>query len=129
MRSSTRSASIRGFPCYRGCGHGIRSGDERITDGVLPEGRPPRNGWACPNRCNPSCPRHHVQQSILGLVLCEERKQLVKIYVDAVRNTTIAGMRILDAKSEAWREATREARAACDVALTDLNAHREAHGC
>jgi hypothetical protein len=38
-------------------------------------------------------------------------------------------MRILNTKSEAWREATKEARAACDVALADLNQHREEHGC
>jgi hypothetical protein len=60
---------------------------------------------------------------------CEERTLLAKVYLDAVRKTAIAGMRILNAKSEAWREATKETRTACDVALADLNRHREAHGC
>ena len=60
---------------------------------------------------------------------CEERKQLAKVYLDAVRKTAIAGMRILNTKSDAWRDATKVARAACDVALTDLNRHREEHGC
>jgi len=62
-------------------------------------------------------------------VPCEERKQLAKVYLDAVRKNSIAGMRILNAKSEAWREATKETRAACDLALTELNRHREEHGC
>ncbi len=60
---------------------------------------------------------------------CEERKRLAKVYLDAVRKTSIAGLRILNAKSEAWREATKETRAACDVTLANLNRHREEHGC
>jgi hypothetical protein len=60
---------------------------------------------------------------------CEKRNQLAKVYLDAVRKTGVAGMRILNVKSEAWREATLETRAACDVALADLNRHREEHGC
>jgi hypothetical protein len=62
-------------------------------------------------------------------VPCEERKRLEKIYFDAVRNNAIAGAHILNTKSEAWREATKETRAACDVALEALNRHRERHGC
>ncbi len=62
-------------------------------------------------------------------VLCEERQLLAKVYLDAVRKNSIAGMRILNTKSEAWREATKETRAACDVTLADLNRHREEHGC
>lgn len=60
---------------------------------------------------------------------CEERKRLAKVYFDAVRKTAVAGMRILDAKSEEWREATEETRTACDIALADLNRHRKKHGC
>ena len=60
---------------------------------------------------------------------CEERKRLANAYLDAVRKTAIAGMRILNTKTEAWRDATKETRVACDVALADLNRHREEHGC
>jgi hypothetical protein len=60
---------------------------------------------------------------------CEERKRLAKIYFDAVRKTAIAGMRILNTKTEAWSEATKETRVTCDVALADLNRHRKEHGC
>ena len=60
---------------------------------------------------------------------CEERKRLAEVYLDAVRKTAIAGMRILNTKTEAWREATEETRLACDVALADLNRYREQHGC
>ena len=62
-------------------------------------------------------------------MLCEERQPLVKAYVDAVRKNAQAGAHILDTKTEAWREATKETRVACDVALADLNRHREEHGC
>lgn len=62
-------------------------------------------------------------------VPCEERKRLESIYIDAVRKNVKAGAHILDTKSEAWREATKETSAACDVALENLNRHREEHGC
>jgi hypothetical protein len=60
---------------------------------------------------------------------CEERKRLESIYLDAVRKNAMAGVHILDAKSKAWQEATKETSAACDVALANLNDHREKHGC
>jgi hypothetical protein len=62
-------------------------------------------------------------------VVCEERKRLEKLYRDAVRKNTVAGAHILNTKSEAWREATKDTRAGCDVALANLNRHREEHGC
>jgi hypothetical protein len=66
---------------------------------------------------------------VISRWLCEERKQLAMVYLGAVRKTAVAGMRILNAKSEGWREATLETRAACDVAVADLNRHLEEHGC
>ncbi len=60
---------------------------------------------------------------------CEERMRLAKVYLEAVRKNSIAGMRILNTKSEAWREATKETRAACDAALAELNRHRTQHAC
>jgi hypothetical protein len=62
-------------------------------------------------------------------VPCEERKRLEKVYLDAVRKNGMAGAHILTTNSEAWLEATKETRAACDVALADLHQHREEHGC
>jgi hypothetical protein len=60
---------------------------------------------------------------------CEERQQLAKVYLDVVRTTAVDGVRILNVKSKAWREATKETRVACDVALADLNQHMREHGC
>jgi hypothetical protein len=62
-------------------------------------------------------------------VVCEERKRLERLYLDAVRQNAVAGAHLLNTKSEAWREATKDTRAACDVALANLNRHREEHGC
>jgi hypothetical protein len=62
-------------------------------------------------------------------VHCEERKLPEKAYLDAERKNIMAGAHILNTNSKAWREATKETRAACDVALADLNRHREEHGC
>ena len=61
--------------------------------------------------------------------VCEERKRLERLYLDAVRKNAVAGAHLLNTKSEAWREATKDTRAACDVALANLNRHREEHGC
>ncbi len=61
--------------------------------------------------------------------LCEERLRLTKLYIDAVTLNQAAGRGIADMKSEAWREATRETRADCEMALAELNAHRREHGC
>jgi hypothetical protein len=62
-------------------------------------------------------------------VPCEERKRFEQVYLDAVRKNVMSGARILNTKSEAWREATKKTRAASDVALADLNQHRKKHGC
>jgi hypothetical protein len=62
-------------------------------------------------------------------VLCEERARLEKIYLDAVLELSSAGVHIADMKSEAWREATKETREACQGTLADLNDHRKGHGC
>jgi hypothetical protein len=62
-------------------------------------------------------------------VPCEERKRLEKVYLDAIRKNVMAGAHILNSKSEAWREATKTTRAACDVTLEALNQHRAEHGC
>jgi hypothetical protein len=62
-------------------------------------------------------------------VVCEERKRLERLYLDAVRKNAVAGAHLLNTKSEAWQEATKDTRAACDVALANLNRHREEHGC
>jgi hypothetical protein len=53
----------------------------------------------------------------------------MKVYLDAVFRNRQAGGTIADMKSEAWREATRETRAACEEALEQFNAHRKEHGC
>ena len=45
---------------------------------------------------------------------CEKRSKLEKIYLDAVLQLSRAGIYIADLKSEAWREATKEAREACE---------------
>jgi hypothetical protein len=47
-------------------------------------------------------------------VPCEERKRFEQVYLDAVRKNVMSGARILNTKSEAWREATKETRAACE---------------
>ncbi len=60
---------------------------------------------------------------------CEERARLEKIYLDAVVELSRAGVHIADMKSEAWREATKATREACQDALDDLNTHRQEHGC
>jgi hypothetical protein len=62
-------------------------------------------------------------------VPCEQRRRLATVYLDAVRKNGMAGAHIMNTKSKAWREATKETRPACDVALADLNQHREEHGC
>jgi hypothetical protein len=62
-------------------------------------------------------------------VPCDERKRLEKVYLDAIRENTMAAAHILNAKSKAWREATKETRAACDATLEALNKHRAKHGC
>jgi hypothetical protein len=62
-------------------------------------------------------------------VHCEERKRLAQVYLDAVRANALVGAHILSTKSEEWFVATKETRAACDVALAELNRHREEHAC
>jgi hypothetical protein len=60
---------------------------------------------------------------------CEERERLEKIYLAAVVRNAKAGLGIADMRSEAWREATKDTRDACEEALEQLNAHRREHGC
>jgi hypothetical protein len=47
----------------------------------------------------------------------------------AVVPNVYAGKDVADMKSEAWREATKKTREACQEALDDLNSHRREHGC
>ena len=61
--------------------------------------------------------------------LCEERLRLTRLYLDAVTLNQAEARTVADMKSEAWREATKETREACTVALADLNDHRKQHGC
>lgn len=60
---------------------------------------------------------------------CEERKRLEGIYLAAVAANNEAARIVADMRSEAWREATKDTRAACEEALADLSAHRKEHGC
>jgi hypothetical protein len=60
---------------------------------------------------------------------CQERHRLIGIYLDAVTEISLISVRIADMKNESWRDATHEARGACETALADLNAHRKEHGC
>ena len=63
------------------------------------------------------------------LMECEERKRLEGIYLAAVAANNEAARIVADMRSEAWREATKDTRAACEEALADLSAHRKEHGC
>ena len=60
---------------------------------------------------------------------CDERERLTTIYLATVEANNEASRTVADMKSDAWREATKEARAACEDALERLNAHRREHGC
>jgi phosphopantetheine adenylyltransferase len=60
---------------------------------------------------------------------CAERLRLQKMYLDAITENFMAGIKIADAKSEAWREATKDTRVVCEETLTNLNSHRSKHGC
>jgi hypothetical protein len=62
-------------------------------------------------------------------VHCEDRDRLTEIYLAAIRKHDIASLKVPDMKSEAWREATKETREACQEALAELNIHRQEHGC
>ena len=62
-------------------------------------------------------------------VPCEERKRHEEVYNAAVAAIVAAGRNVPDMKSEAWRNATKETREACQAALDDLNRHRNEHGC
>jgi len=62
-------------------------------------------------------------------VPCEEKDRLTAVYLAAVVKNALAGRTVADIKSEAWREATKETRAACEKALEELNRHKAEHGC
>jgi hypothetical protein len=62
-------------------------------------------------------------------VACDERDQLIRIYLEACIRVADAGKAIPDMKSAEWREATKAARAACKATLTNLSRHRKEHGC
>jgi len=69
-----------------------------------------------------------------GLMYCEERERLTSIYLVAVaeNNEAASAMATLNAegwRDDAWREEMKEIRAACEVALRELDRHRVEHGC
>jgi hypothetical protein len=65
---------------------------------------------------------------------CEERERLTGIYLAAVaeNNEAASAMAALNAENwrdDGWREEMKEIRAACEVALRELDRHRSEHGC
>lgn len=60
---------------------------------------------------------------------CEERERLIKIYLEAVTDVYVISIRFSDMKYESWQAMTHDARTRWEVALADLNAHRNEHGC
>jgi hypothetical protein len=60
---------------------------------------------------------------------CEERDRLTRIYLSAVALYDEQAKTVSDLKSEAWRDASKRLREACQDALANLNAHRKEHGC
>jgi hypothetical protein len=52
----------------------------------------------------------------------------MSLYLAAVAANNEASGTVADVKTEAWREATKDTREACQEALSDLNEHRKQHG-
>ena len=70
-----------------------------------------------------------MRDSLDRKAACAERDRLTRVYLAAVEQNNIAGKKVPDVKSEAWRDATQTTRELCVAALAELNAHKKEHGC
>jgi hypothetical protein len=61
--------------------------------------------------------------------LCTERERLTDMYLATVVRNVRIGNTVTDINSKAWRDATKETRAACEEARVDLTRHKAEHGC
>jgi hypothetical protein len=64
-----------------------------------------------------------------GIVPCQERERLTRVYRNALRRSTEADRAFTQTNSEAWWEVTRMMQEDCEAALAALDAHQKEHGC
>ena len=62
-------------------------------------------------------------------LLCEERERLTQAYLDATEVHRKVCYCIEELRGPEWREVAKEARKACNSALTALKLHIRQHGC
>jgi hypothetical protein len=60
---------------------------------------------------------------------CEERERLTVVYLNACAQTIEVSKVVGNFGTAEWRDATKDARAACETGLVALNNHKRDHGC
>jgi hypothetical protein len=62
-------------------------------------------------------------------MVCDERYRLIARYFQAVDKFNAISATIPEKQSDAWKDTTQRALAACEEALTALHQHRIEHHC
>jgi hypothetical protein len=64
-----------------------------------------------------------------SVLCCDERERLTSIYLDATEANHKASESVDDIYSPEWREATKQTRQTCEIALALLKIHMWDHKC